>query len=258
MAVRLLFMICGLKFVIGKQEGFIVGGEFVNSVNNFPHVAALVMSEEDSEETLCGSSILNQKILLTAAHCLITAVNITAHAGTLDKYKGNIHRVDRVKVHKQYDDFTVANDIGLVRLKKPLSLGKTMKKVILMKKPPKVKMAEVAGWGLTNIQTGVFPRLLKYTTQKLWTHKQCKKVMKFPEVPDFRLPNGKFCGGEMNARGNYPSFGDSGSGLMVSKNIIIGIVSCSAPTISQSLMMYTDVPYYYKWIKVESRRLACS
>ncbi|XP_047987197.1 trypsin Tyr p 3.0101-like [Leguminivora glycinivorella] len=257
MAVRLL-MICGLKFVIGKQEGFIVGGEYVNSIKDFAHVAAIVFFEKNFGESFCGSSILNQKILLTAAHCLITAENITAHAGTLDKYKGNIRRVDRFKLHKQFHEKEFVNDMALLRLKKPLSLGKTMKRVILMKKLPKVKMAEVAGWGSINEEADTSPKRLKYTTQKLWTHKQCKKVLKIPEVPDYQLPNGTFCGGEMKAQGNYPSHGDSGSGLTVNKNRIIGIVSFKVPSLSRSLMIYTDVSYYYKWIKVESRRLACS
>ncbi|XP_047987743.1 granzyme B-like [Leguminivora glycinivorella] len=250
MAVRLLFMICLLKFVIGKQEGFIVGGEYVNSIKDFAHVAYLELYGKKSEVMVCGSSILNQKILITAAHCLVIAVNITVYAGTLDKYKGNIHRVDRIKLHEQYDDETLANDIGLVRLKKPLSLGKTMKKVIIMKKPPKVKMAEVAGWGFISDNTR---EILKYTAQKLWNHKKCKKFI-FPEVPD---SNGKICGGEMKGQEDYASTGDSGNGLMVNKNIIIGIVCCAVSK-SQTLMVYTDVPYYYKWIKVASRKLACS
>ncbi|XP_063358192.1 trypsin epsilon-like isoform X2 [Cydia amplana] len=253
MAVRLLIMLCGLKLVIGEHEGFIVGGDYVDSVKDFPHVAALYIYHSEGEgDNFCGSSILNQKILLTAAHCLLDdVVKVTAFVGSLDKKMGKLHRIDRYQIHKRWDINTASNDIALVRLKKPLSLGTEVKRVILMKKPPKVKIAEVAGWGVTDEDYESETELLKHTKQKVWTLNECRKVLP-------RAPKGTICGGEKNSKKDYASNGDSGSGLVVNKKIIIGIVSYKLTEVSRSLVVYTDAAYFYDWILVESRRLACS
>ncbi|XP_061707618.1 trypsin epsilon-like [Cydia pomonella] len=254
-----LIIICGLKFVIGKQEGFIVGGAYVDSLKDFPHVVALstiyhTFSEEEGQTTennFCGSSILNQKILLTAAHCLDDVVKVTAFSGSVDWKKGKLHRIDRYQRHKQWDPKTIINDIALVRLKKPLSFGETVKRVILMKNPPKAKIAELTGWGVTDVVYYKQSSILKHTKLKLWTLKECRKVLSM-------APNGTICGGEKNAKKNFAFYGDSGGGLLVNKNIIIGIVSFGDQKPARSLGVYTDVSYFYDWILVQSRRLECS
>ncbi|XP_063375793.1 trypsin epsilon-like [Cydia fagiglandana] len=253
MAVRLLIMICGLKLVFGKHEGFIVGGDYVDSINDFPHVAALYVYHSDREgDNFCGSSILNQYILLTAAHCVINdVVKITAFVGSLDRGNGKLHRIDRYVQHERWDVPTDSNDIALVRLKTPLLFDETVKRVILMKTPPKVKVAEVAGWGTVDEVTNTDSNILKYTKQKLWTLKSCRIVLK-------DAPDGTICGGKNKAKKNFASYGDSGSGLIVNKNIIIGVGSFKVPEITTSLLVYTDVAYFYDWIFVESTRLACS
>ncbi|XP_063618173.1 mite allergen Der f 3-like [Cydia splendana] len=251
MALRLLSMICGLKLVIGEREGYIVGGDYVDSVTDFPHVAILWIAKPDGYDCFCGSSILNQKILLTAAHCFDDVVKVTALAGSLDRQKGKLHHIDRYKQHKQWERRTVTNDIALARLKKPWSFGKTVKRVILMRKPPQAKTAEVAGWGITDEDYYSETDLLKHTKQKVWTLKECRKVL--PKAPE-----GTICGGEKKSKKDFASSGDSGSGLVINKKIIIGIVSYKITEVSRSLVVYTNAPYFYDWVLVESRRLSCS
>lgn len=58
---------------------------------------------------------------------------------------------------------------------------------------------------------------------------------------------------------NYFEFdrGDSGSALVVRGYLQIGIVSHKISDVSASLIVYTDVPYYYNWISAASRALFC-
>lgn len=52
--------------------------------------------------------------------------------------------------------------------------------------------------------------------------------------------------------------GDSGSGLIVRRHILIGIVSYKIPSKSVRLAMYTDVAYFYNWITKFSKKLYCN
>lgn len=70
------------------MEAFIVGAENAR-IDNFPHAVYLELST--NRKWICGSAILNQDIILTAAHCLYTCVdtecNINAFAGHESLYK---------------------------------------------------------------------------------------------------------------------------------------------------------------------------
>ncbi|XP_047987198.1 granzyme B(G,H)-like [Leguminivora glycinivorella] len=250
MTVRLLVMICGLKSVVGVHEGFIVGGDYVDSVTRFPHVAVLSITRHDDSEATCGSSILNQQILITVAHCFDDVIKVRIYVGNSDRRKGILHRINRYYQHKDWNPRKVINDIALARLKKPLSFGQTVKRIIVMRKPPKMKIAEVAGWGVTDEDYYSESHLLKHTKQKLWTLKECREILP-------RAPTGTICGGEKKAKNNFASHGDSGSGLIINKNILIGMVSYKVMEVSRSLVVYTHAPSYYDWIVKESRRLSC-
>ncbi|XP_061707623.1 trypsin delta-like isoform X2 [Cydia pomonella] len=158
----------------------------------------MITSVEEDDNFHCGSSILNEQILLTAAHCLDDVVKVTAFVGSVDWTRGKLHRIDRYQRHKQWDLKTIINDIALVRLKKSLSLGKTVQRVILMKKPLKAKIADLAGWGASDIEDSNQKKLLKHIKQKLTTLIECRKVLPM-------APNGTICGGEKKAKKNIAS-----------------------------------------------------
>ncbi|XP_047986841.1 hypodermin-B-like [Leguminivora glycinivorella] len=251
-AVGLLFLICSFKSILGKEEGFIVGGDFVKSIKKFPHVAFLTLQAADSQdEFICGSSILNQLILVTAAHCFDNIATATASVGNVDREKGKVHRVASWQQHEKWDTVNINHDIALCRLQKPLTLGHTVKRVVLMKRPPKARIADLAGWGVTNEEDYSDTVMLKHTRQKLWTHAQCQRIL-------HNSPRGTICGGESSAKGDFASSGDSGSGLLIGDNIIVGLVSYKDTSVSRSLVIYTDVPYFYDWISHTSKRLSCS
>ncbi|XP_063359009.1 trypsin-like [Cydia amplana] len=255
MAVGLFILIHIFQLVKGKQEGFIVGGAVVQSIKKFPHVAFLNLEVPDSKlQFICGSSILNQLILLTAAHCLDGITKGTASVGNVNRENGTLYRIASFRLHDKWVTNDLVNnndDIALCKLKKPLVLGSNVKRVVLMKDPPITGTADLAGWGATDEKSFTESIQLKHTKQKLWTHKQCRKILR-------QLPKGAICGGESGARQNFASKGDSGSGLLIDNKIIVGLVSYKDVSVSRSLVICTDVPYYYDWILSTSERLACS
>lgn len=72
----------------GKMEGFIVGGDYAQ-IDFFPHSVFLTAECKD-DSWICGSSVINQKVLLTAAHCLYGCkkkFTVDAYAGNADLEK---------------------------------------------------------------------------------------------------------------------------------------------------------------------------
>ncbi|XP_063376830.1 hypodermin-B-like [Cydia fagiglandana] len=252
MAVGLFVLISSFRLILGEEEGFIVGGDYVKNIRKFPHVAFLTLQVADSDdEYICGSSVLNQLVLVTAAHCLDNIGIATASVGNVDREKGKMYRVAKFQQHEKWDTVNINHDVALCRLQKPLKLGPTVKRVVLMKKPPKARIADLAGWGVTDEEMYSDTVMLKHTRQKLWTHEQCRKIL-------HNSPKGTICGGESKAKSDFASSGDSGSGLLVDNKIIVGLVSYKDTSVSRSLVIYTDVSYFYDWIMNTAKRLTCS
>ncbi|XP_063376846.1 trypsin delta-like [Cydia fagiglandana] len=230
-----------------QLSGKIVGGEF-SSIKKFPHSAFITINNEDRSST-CGASILNQAILLTAAHCLSTCnekCKIKAYFGSERKSKGYERNVISFKVHENYDTETKAQDIALMRLDKDLQFGKKVKRVIIMKTPPKSDKAEIAGWGWIDSK-GSKSELLKHAKQQVFSRSKCYNKVRV-------IPKGTFCGTDLSG---YPEKGDSGSALMIKGFIQIGIVSFKKRQYTNETIVYTDVSYYYDWIRKNARNLYC-
>lgn len=83
----LIILLVNLKHC-STMEPFIVGAQNA-LIENFPHAVYLELST--NRKWICGSAILNQDIVLTAAHCLYICVdskcNINAFAGHESLYK---------------------------------------------------------------------------------------------------------------------------------------------------------------------------
>ncbi|XP_072936602.1 serine protease 52-like [Epargyreus clarus] len=229
------------------MESFVVGGAPAK-IQYFGHSAFLSVGN-----FVCGSSLLNQNVLLSAAHCfeeIDGRTQIWVTAGNSNKYRGAVRYGTKVALHGSYDEDTVSNDIALLYVKKPFVMGQYIKRVILMKSPPKSRVANVAGWGLTDERKQLNTDWLQYTEQKLWSRNECVRVL-------HTIPLGSICGGAKFGN-SYASAGDSGSALITDGYVQIGIVSFKKPEISRGLVVYTDVPFYYDWIKKTSQKLVCS
>lgn len=138
-----------------KFEGFIVGGSYAK-IEDFPHSAFMVIScyKKGYEDFTCGSSILNQWILLTAAHCFDgcqRGTKILISVGSRTKTKGTFYTVGKFANHADYDGNEMKNDIAMAILVKPLVFGTTVKRVRLSKFEIYNESALLAGWGVTDV-----------------------------------------------------------------------------------------------------------
>ena len=145
---------CGLQAVRSR----IVGGRAANAAE-YPWMAVLV--ENLTRRAFCGASLINDRFLLTAAHCMAKQDETTFHVviGQNDisnPSSQSVHRVSRVFTHPLFTgppDF--ANDLSLVQLDEVLDLsaGRAIP-ICLPKAGPSLFPTSrfgylmVAGWGL--------------------------------------------------------------------------------------------------------------
>lgn len=140
-----------------QMEGFIVGG-VIASINRYPHSAFLSVTclndKGVSVSWTCGSSILNQRLLLTAAHCVYSCVpgtRISVNMGDEHRENGSIRSANGFLTHERYKHDLSAYDIGLVMMSRPVKFSSRISRVAIMKIPPYNEQANLAGWGQTNV-----------------------------------------------------------------------------------------------------------
>lgn len=195
-----------------RMEGFIVGGEPAQ-ISEFPYAAYISTScEHFTGFWACGGSIINQGIIVTAAHCVHSCPDdkpvgkVSISVGSTMKNRGQITQARTYICHERFDKNDFAGyDIALVRTQHRLRFNKQTSRVAIMRIPPVAKEAQVAGWGFTDVcyyfancilrdtnKNLKFPLLLtKYhfkevnlaspvnlmkLSQVIWTKRQCENL----------------------------------------------------------------------------------
>uniref|UniRef100_A0A182N2U4 Peptidase S1 domain-containing protein n=1 Tax=Anopheles dirus TaxID=7168 RepID=A0A182N2U4_9DIPT len=105
----------------GRRKTPTIVGGYPTQTNEFPMMAAIVNTT--SKALFCGSSIVTDRHVLTAAHCLLDAkvddVGVlvgdqNVKIGTDTPYS-QVYRAGMFHVHPSYDKLAKTNDIALVR-----------------------------------------------------------------------------------------------------------------------------------------------
>ncbi|XP_064096496.1 proclotting enzyme-like, partial [Macrobrachium nipponense] len=189
---------------------------------------------------LCGGSIINDRYVVTAAHCLRNLRDENRRPGefliglgdhrqnsTKDDTEGvtAFVRAEEVIVHEHYG-LNYDNDIGLLKLKKPLDLSsyKRLKPVCLPTNASKTyegAIGHIYGWGIMNKQD-TFSEVLRETTVPIWGP-GCVGVT----FSDVAITPQMLCAGYPEG-GKDTCGGDSGGPLTVEedgRHVLVGITS---------------------------------
>jgi hypothetical protein len=131
---------------------FVTNGEGI-SISTVPWQVRLSVSGQ----LLCGGSIVHERWILTAAHCVVddfgqaidpTAVRVWGGLSLLSSMNSfNATAADEVIVHPGFNRFTFVNDIALVRLAAPLGTGTVIPLWTDPTGPVGLSSAYVSGWG---------------------------------------------------------------------------------------------------------------
>ncbi|XP_076637197.1 uncharacterized protein LOC143349673 [Colletes latitarsis] len=242
---------CGAKNGIQDQER-IVGGQNAD-LGEWPWVAALF----NSGRQFCGGSLIDDKHILTAAHCVANmnpwdVARLTVRLGdynikTNTEIKHVERRVKRIVRHRGFNLRTLYNDIALLTLSEPVPFTAQIRPICLPSGSQLYsgKTATVIGWGSLR-ESGPQPAILQEVSVPVWTNNECK--VKYGAAAPGGIVDSFLCAGRA---AKDSCSGDSGGPLMVNDGrwTQVGIVSwgigCGK---GQYPGVYTRVTHFLPWI----------
>ncbi|ELW46924.1 Coagulation factor IX [Tupaia chinensis] len=233
----------------------IVGGENAKQ-GQFPW-QVLLSSEGDA---FCGGSIVNEKWVVTAAHCIKPGVNITVIAGEHNieevEHTEQERNVIRVIPHHNYNATInkYSHDIALLELDKPLTLNSYVTPICIANREYtniflKFGSGYVSGWGRI-FNRGRSASILQYLRVPLVDRATCLRSTKFT------IYNNMFCAG-YHEGGRDSCQGDSGGPHVTEVegiHFLTGIISWGEECAMKGKYgIYTKVSRYVNWIKEKTK-----
>ncbi|XP_052743567.1 transmembrane protease serine 9-like [Bicyclus anynana] len=209
-------------------DGSRIAGGTASGLGAHPHLGGLVVTLTDNRQSVCGSSLLTNYRLVTAAHCWqhgnSRGRHFTVVLGSVRLFQGG-HRVNtnNVQMHASYNQNTLANDIAIIAIPR-VGYTNHIRNINLASGNNQFagSWANVAGFGRTGdgAQHGISNnQILAHLDVQVITNNVCAQTFR-------GIPASVLCVGTSNGRSPCP--GDSGGPLTVGSGTgrqLIGIVS---------------------------------
>ncbi|XP_076284530.1 proclotting enzyme isoform X2 [Lasioglossum baleicum] len=242
---------CGAKNGFQDQKR-IVGGHNVEP-GEWPWMAALF----NAGRQFCGGSLIDDKHILTAAHCVANmnpwdVARLTVRLGdhnikTNTEIRHIERRVKRVVRHRGFNLRTLYNDVALLTLSEPVQFSEQIRPICLPSGSQLYsgKTATVIGWGSLR-ESGPQPAVLQEVSIPIWSNTECK--YKYGAAAPGGIVDSFLCAGRA---AKDSCSGDSGGPLMVNDGrwTQVGVVSwgigCGK---GQYPGVYTRVTHFLPWI----------
>lgn len=245
----------GLIVAEFQPESRIING--VTSVRNqFPYYVFVKMmnsTEPFARKHYCGGTLLNNKFVLTAAHCIFTANFTELHFGAW-KVK-NISEKGRFKqlvskknffIHPKFSRRPMSNDIALIELNQPIdNFNASVQPVKLPTKCVSYKKLNVIAMG-----SGRYSEKKTLSEKLAWTplttipRTDCSTLYKLVE-----LHESMFCAKGIGNRSIYS--GDSGGPVVRNTDkTLVGIVSFNHKTgvLKGFAQGFSKVLWHTEWL----------
>uniref|UniRef100_A0A336MH51 Phenoloxidase-activating factor 2 n=1 Tax=Culicoides sonorensis TaxID=179676 RepID=A0A336MH51_CULSO len=212
------------------DDGFKVVGGQTARLGDWPWIAVLF----NGGKQFCGGSLIDNRHILTAAHCIahMSSWDVARLTVRLGDY--NIHtstetqhverRVKRLVRHRGFDMRTLYNDIAILTLDQPVKYSHNIRPICLPSGAGRQYnglVGTVAGWGSLR-ENGQQPSTLQQVDLQIWTNGECKQ--KYGAAAPGGIIESMICAGQA---GKDSCSGDSGGPLVVNEGrwTQIGVVS---------------------------------
>ncbi|KAG6458184.1 hypothetical protein O3G_MSEX010693 [Manduca sexta] len=204
----------------------IVGGS-TTTITNYPSIVALLYSSNLSQwRQSCGGTIINNRSILTAAHC--------PHGDTTNRWRvrvgstnansgGRVINSQRFIIHGSFNRQTLNNDIAIIRLAATISFSNTARAVGYSGANYNLRDGQVvwaAGWGRTS-SNGPASEQLRHV--QIWTVNQGTCRSRYASIGR-TVNDNMLCSGRLDVGGRDQCQGDSG-GPLYHNRVLVGVCS---------------------------------
>ncbi|XP_045505503.1 serine protease 55-like isoform X2 [Colias croceus] len=231
----------------------IVGG-METSICMYPYNVAISRNGKH----WCGGSIIDEQWVLTAGHCMESAFDIDSdkkklqpfiiRAGSSFHNRGGYQaRVNKAFFPKDYSPGNADYDFALLRLDRPMPIGRNIAVLNLPSRDYVVKSSDlliVTGWGSTDESGfGHIPDRIRFVPVPVMQLDQCQKAYRF------YITKRMLCAGY--ATGGKDACNHDSGGPAVRDGVLLGIVSfggkqCGDP---RSPGVYSRVTEITEWVE---------
>ncbi|XP_052859895.1 trypsin-3-like [Anopheles cruzii] len=241
--------------IVGGRNARFGDAQFVVSLRNLPHEQRYGFGSG----LFCGGSLINTRLVLTAAHCLAARkpADVGVVAGVLNRYDRSAQRmqfrqVRSVLLHPDWNPQTFRADIGLVAVRSPFVFVVAVKNIraigLPSAEPQEGQRCTIYGWGRTedaNKRSGAV--CLQKADVTVLELDRCNRSVS----PLITVPEGALCAGSFDGLVDSCQ-GDSG-GPLVCNTVVTGIVSFGWHCGWRHFPgVYTDVFRYRQWLEESS------
>lgn len=231
-----------------KLQARIVDGDS-SERGQFPFYALLRIPNGPNMQ-ICGGTLMNNRYVLTAAHCIADANRVDVDLGSLELRilnemgrKSYSASGNQLNVHPNFDSKTLENDIGIIELSEPVTFSQFIQPVKFSNKCDVSvdTMFTAIGNGVSNDQ-GEMPKFLQHTNLKLIAPDSCRAA--FPGIDQSMV----FCADQPN--GGSVCKGDSGGPLILAADrTLYGVTSFENISGCQNAPQgFVNVTNYKPWI----------
>jgi trypsin len=237
----------------------VVGGQNAQP-GQFPWQIALQRKSGQQFFHSCGGSILNERWVVTAGHCVqgvsLKSMRIVAgdHNRSVSEGVEQFSAVRSAVVHPQFNSGTLVNDIALLELATPFILSAQRRTAAIPLFTPADSaagldapgtLATISGWGTTS-ESGSLPAILQFAQVPIVSDADARAAYGDGEIADSMLGAGFLQGGVDTCQG------DSGGPLVLSTPSgfkLAGLTSWGIGCARAGLPgIYTEVSFFNNFV----------
>lgn len=245
--MKLLITLTALIVAVSARGVFYRDGRIVGGRDADPGAAPYQISLQNNGFHTCGGAIINDRWILTAAHC-VTSFNpstYTAYGGSNQRSSGGVRIPLELAIpHESYDRPPYHNDIALLKTRNAITFTETLQPIKIRETTLEDKAQPVilTGWGRLS-GGGVSPENLQYIELVNIELDECRDLHAEIDKPD--VGDGHMC--TFTKAGEGACNGDSG-GPLTYEGELVGLVNWGIPCARGVPDVHNSPTKYIGWI----------